>query len=209
MTTTSSLVGTRLTRRINAVFLWAVLGICGIGASLILIFGIGGIVADLSSGSAWLTMLADKQVPSAGLGGGFATGSYETAVVHVHHLNGPSLGFAVTAEVAATLVQASLFALVAYLSWRLLRERALRRSLSVIVSLAGAILVVGGTIQAGAESIAPALAAEQLNHAAHNHFWPLGAPFDGSLIGIGFALLVIALVFEYGARLQKETEGLV
>jgi hypothetical protein len=162
VTTTSSLVGTRLTRRINAVFLLAVLGVCGIGASLVLIFGIGGIAADLNSGSAWLTMLAGKQVPSAGLGGGIALGIYETAVVHVDHLNSPSLGFAVTAEVAAALVQASLFALVAFLAWRLLRGRALRRSLSVIVSLARGILVVGGVVQAGGQGIAPALAADQL-----------------------------------------------
>jgi hypothetical protein len=209
MTTTSSLVGTRLTRRINAAFLWAVFVICGIAAILALIFGIGGIVSDLNSGSAWLTMLADKTVPTAGLGGGSATGSYETAVIHVQHLNSQSLGLAVTAEIAATLVQASLFALVTFLAWRLLRGRALRRSLAIVVSLAGAILVIGGAVQAGAESIAPALAAEQLNRAAHNHFWPLGAPFDASSIGVGFVLLVVALVFGYGARLQKDAEGLV
>ena len=129
--------------------------------------------------------------------------------MHVSHLSSEALALNATAEIAQTVVQVSLWALMAYLSWRLLHGRALRRSLSIIVGVAGIILIIGGAVQAAANSITPALAAQQLNAAAHNHFWPLAGRFDGSLLGIGFVVLLIAYVFEYGARLQKDTEGLV
>jgi hypothetical protein len=106
-------------------------------------------------------------------------------------------------------VQVSLWALVAYLCWRLLHGRALRRSVSTIVGIAGVVLVVGGFAQSTASAIASGVAAQQLNTAAHNSFWPLSGRFDFSLTGTGFVLLIVALVFEYGARLQKDTEGLV
>lgn len=211
MTQTWSLVGSPMTQRVNAASLWLILVVTAGGAILTLVFGIVGIVTDLSSRSATLDLVANKPVPRVGLGGGrqLAHGTYDVAVVHVNHLDGEALTLNSIAEIASTVMQVSLWALVAYLSWRLLHGRALRRSLSTIVGAAGLIVIIGGAVQAAASSIAPALAARQLNAAGHNHFWSLAGRLDASLIGTGFVLLTIAYVFEYGAKLQKDTEGLV
>jgi hypothetical protein len=211
MTNTTSLVGSPLTQRLNAASLWLILVVTSLGAVITLIFGIIGIVTDLTTRSATLNMVVGKPLPAAALGTGrrLASGTYDIAAVHVNHLSSEALTLNATAEIAETVVQVSLWALVAYLSWRLLHGRALRRSLSIIVGIAGLILILGGAVYAAANSITPGLAAQQLNAANHNHFWPLAGRFDGSLLGVGFVVLVIAYVFEYGARLQKETEGLV
>jgi hypothetical protein len=211
MANTTSLVGSPLNQRLNAASLWLILVVTGLGAVITLVFGVISIVTDLTTRTATLNLVANKAVPRVGGGGGalLAHGTYDVAIVHVTHLNGEALALNTTAEIASTLMQVSLWALVAFLSWRLLHGRALRRSLSVIVGVAGLIVIVGGAVQAAASSIAPALAAQQLNAAGHNHFWPLAGRVDYSLIGTGFVLLIIAYVFEYGARLQKETDGLV
>jgi hypothetical protein len=211
MTDTSSLVGSPTTKRLNAASLWLILTVTTAGAVITLVFGIIAIVTDLVTRSATLNMVLDKALPAAALGGSthLAHGTSDTASVHISHLSAEALSLNATAEIAQTIVQASLWALVAYLSWRLLHRRALRRSLSIIVGIAGIVLILGGAVQAATSSIAPALEAQQLNAAAHNHFWPLAGRFDWSLVGTGFVVLMIAYVFEYGAKLQKDTEGLV
>ena len=211
MTNNTSLVGSPLTRRLNAASLWLILVVTGLGAVITVVFGIIAIVTDLATRSATLNLVVDKALPAAAQGGSrrLAHGTYDIAAVHVSHLSSEALTLNAISEITDTLVQVSLWALVAYLSWRLLHGRALRRSLSIIVGIAGLILILGGAVHAATDSITPALAAQQLNEAAHNHFWPLAGRFDGSLIGTGFVVLVIAYVFEYGARLQKDTEGLV
>jgi hypothetical protein len=112
-------------------------------------------------------------------------------------------------QIAGTIVQVSLWALVGYLCWRLLHGRALRRSVSIVVGIAGLVLIIGGFVQSTTIAIAAGVAAHQLDTAAGNSFWPLDGRFDFSLTSTGFVLLIVALVFEYGARLQKDTEGLV
>jgi hypothetical protein len=182
-----------------------------VGALVTLLFGIFAIVHDLASRSATLNLVANKPLPAIALGGSrrLADGSYDVAVVHVTHLDSEILTLNATSEIASTIMQVSLWALVAYLAWRLLHRLALRRSLSILVGVAGVILVIGGAIQSATNAITPSLAAKMLDDAGHNHFWPLAGRFDPSLIGTGFVLMIIAYVFEYGAKLQKDTEGLV
>jgi hypothetical protein len=57
-------------------------------------------------------------------------------------------------------------------------------------------------------ALAGGLAASEIN--GHDHgYWPLAGTFDPTLVVFGVVLLLVGLAFEYGARLQKETEGLV
>jgi hypothetical protein len=211
MVNNTSLVGSPVTQRLNAASLWLILVVTGAGAILTLVFDIIGIVTDLSTRSATLNLVAGKALPSGALGGSApsARGTYDIAVVHVSHLDTEALTMNATAEIAATVVQVSLWALLAYLSWRLLHGRAFRRSLSPVVGIAGVVLIIGGAVQTTASVIAAGVAARGLDTAANNHFWPLDGRLDFSLAGTGFVLLIIAYVFEYGARLQKDTEGLV
>ena len=39
--------------------------------------------------------------------------------------------------------------------------------------------------------------------------WPLAGRFDLTFLGVGLVLLLVGLAFEYGERLQRDTEGLV
>jgi hypothetical protein len=211
VTDTSSLVGSPLTRRLNAASLWLILAVTIAGALITLVFGIFAIAHDLATRSATLNLVADKPLPALALGGEppLASGEYDVAMVHITHLDNEVLTLNATSEIASTVMQVSLWALVAYLAWRLLHRRALRKSVSVVVGIAGGILVIAGTVQSAVNAITPALAAKVLDAAGNNHFWPLAGRFDASLIGTGFVLLIIAYVFEYGAKLQKDTEGLV
>lgn len=211
MTDTSSLVGSPLTQRLNAASLWLILAVAAAGALITLAFGVFAIAHDLTTRSATLSLVANKPLPAVALGGSraLASGSYDVAMVRVTHLDGEVLTLNATSEIASTVMQVSLWALVAYLAWRLLHRLALRRSLSIVVGGAGGILVIGGAVQSAANAITPALAAKLLDAAGNDHFWPLAGRFDPSLIGTGFVLLIIAYVFEYGAKLQKDTEGLV
>jgi hypothetical protein len=210
MSNAPSLTGTRSTVVINTVVLWIILIVTALGTLATLGMGIGSVVSLLVSKSASLTLLVDKKLPAEALGGGHtvAHGTYHDADVQAN-LHPDAVGFLTTADISATLVQAALFGIVALLAWRLLRGRAFRRSLANAISFAGSVVIVGELVTVEASGIAAGLTASALNHAAGVQFWPLEFTLDFSNVGIGFLLLVIGLAFEYGARLQKETEGLV
>ena len=54
------------------------------------------------------------------------------------------------------------------------------------------------------------MAADQLNgNSTGDGFWPMIGTVDGAPFGIGICLLLVGLAFEYGERLQRDTEGLV
>jgi hypothetical protein len=57
--------------------------------------------------------------------------------------------------------------------------------------------------------MATGLAANDLNGDSIDGFWPVAGRFDPSFLGPAFALLLVGLAFEFGERLQRETEGLV
>jgi hypothetical protein len=210
MSNAPSLTGTHATVAINTVVLWITLVVTAIGMLATLGAGAGSVVSVLVSKSAALTLVVDKKLPAAALGGGHtvAHGSYSDADVQVN-LHPDAVGFLTAADISATLVQAALFGIVALLAWRLLRGRAFRRSLANAISFAGSVVIVGELVTVEASGIASGMAASALNHAAGVQFWPLEFTLDFSNVGIGFLLLIIGLAFEYGARLQKDTEGLV
>lgn len=110
---------------------------------------------------------------------------------------------------AAMLTQAALCAAVAVLAWRVPRRNPFRRSVSLAVTCAGAILLVGGMISQAANSIATGLAASELNVSGSRGFWPLAGRFDPTFLVIGVVLLLVGLAFEYGERLVRDTDGLV
>jgi hypothetical protein len=210
MSKAPSLTPTRATVAINTIMLWITLVVAAVGTLATLGTGIAGVVSLLVSKSAMLTLVVDKKLPIDALGGGhtLAHGRYNDANVQVN-LHPDAVGFLTTADISSTLVQASLFGIVALLAWRLLRGRPFRRSLANAISFAGSVVIVGELVAVEASGIASGLAANALDHAAGVQFWPLEFTLDFSNVGIGFLLLVIGLAFEYGARLQKETEGLV
>jgi hypothetical protein len=190
--------------------IWGFFGVALIVGILSLIGGAVSISQHLASGSTQLTLVADKPLPAAATHGGalFLHGLYASASVRVHGLSGGVVALETAAELATVLVEVSLSALVAILAWRLLRGGLFRRSISRAVTAAGVILTVGGLVSQAGVALAGGAAASQLNGGG-NGFWPLAGRFDPTLTVFGIVLMLVALAFEYGERLQKETEGLV
>ncbi len=113
-----------------------------------------------------------------------ARGNSPTSPVFAQQPNG-------TAEIAACVIAAILFVLVALIAWRLLRRQPFARSLSVALIAAGCV-------------VAATAGVVTLNNP--------GSPTNGltiALIVAGILLIVIGLVAEYGTRLQRDTEGLI
>jgi hypothetical protein len=177
-----------------------------------LVFGAVGTIASLADGTTPLSLALDQPLPAAADRGSasIVSGSYDSASVVVGGLDSGTVVLAMVARIAGILTQAAIAASVALIAWRLLRGRAFRRSLSLTVTFSGAILLVGGLLSGGVGMLADWMAADQLNGGvSRGGFWPLIGTVDGTPLGIGVCLLLVGLAFEYGERLQRETEGLV
>jgi hypothetical protein len=135
-------------------------------------------------------------------------GTYPTATLQARGLSSTVVILVTTAAAATVLIQVSLSALIALLSWRLLRGGLFRRSIARAVSAAGLILAIGGMISQAGVALAGGAAAKELNGGGYG-FWPLAGRFDPTLAIFGIVLLLVGLAFEYGTRLQNDTEGLV
>ena len=118
------------------------------------------------------------------------------------------LGLAAAALVGV-LTRVAIATLIALLSWRLLRGAVFARSLSFVAVIAGGALLIGGALTQGLGSLADAMAAADLNGPGGRGFGPLAGRLDFTTIVTGLILLLVGLAFEYGERLQRDTEGLV
>ena len=84
-----------------------------------------------------------------------------------------------------------------------------RPSLALQFTLLGAFVFLGGLVWQIGAVFAAGLAAVALNSSDRHGFWPLAGRLDPTYVVVGFAFMTIGLAFEYGGRLQKETEGLI
>lgn len=190
--------------------LWVVFG-AAILAGLITVAEFGfELIGDLTTGRIPLSLVVDKALPAAATQctGCTVTGTFETADVVVKGLSGDVIGLVLVGAIGSGLVALSVCVLVAVLAWRLLRRGFFRRAVTNTVVAAGIVLSLGGLVSKLALAAAGVQAAAQINGPGSG-YWPLAASFDPSPMVFGFILLLVASAFEYGARLQKETEGLV
>jgi hypothetical protein len=211
MTDTSLIAGSRTVVMLARGILWAFFGIAIVVGLYCLISGALSIGQHLSSGYTQLTLVANKPLPKqlhpAALYG-TTRGSYPTATVQARGLSDTVVFLVTSAAVATILIQVALSGLVALLSWRLLRGGLFRPSIARAVSGAGLVLTIGGLISQAGVALAGGAAASELNGGGRG-FWPLAGSFDPTLLIFGIVLLIVGLAFEYGVRLQKESEGLV
>jgi hypothetical protein len=210
MADTSLIAGPRPLVAVARVILWVFFVLAVLVGLACLIGGALAIWQHLASGYTQLTLVADKPLPKnlhpAALY--YVDGEYPTATMQARGLSAGVVALVTIAAAATVVVQVALSGLVALLAWRLLRGGVFRRSISRAVSAAGLILAVGGVISQAGVALASAAAASELNGGGRG-FWPLAGQFDPTLVVVGFVLLLVGLAFEYGTRLQKETDGLV
>ena len=211
MADTTLVAGPRPIVAVARAIIWAFFGIALAVGLACLIGGSIAIGQHLTSGYTQLTLVADKPLPKQLHPAALyyvINGNYPTATMQARGLSGGVVILVTTAAIATVLIQVSLSALIALLSWRLLRGGLFRRSISRAVSAAGFILAVGGVISQAGVALASGAAAKELNGGGTG-FWPLAGRFDPTLPVFGVVLLLVGLAFEYGARLQKDAEGLV
>ena len=104
---------------------------------------------------------------------------------------------------------AMICAAVAHLCWKLLRRRAFDRSVSWLAMSVGAVLAVGSTLGGGLGGLGLMIASTELDAVSPGRFWPMGFQVDPTPVMVGFVILLVAMVFDAGTRLQRDTEGLV
>ena len=192
---------------------WAIFGIAALVLGGTLVLSIWGVVESLSSGTIAITLSTAQSLPAeADLGpAALLSGQFDSASVVVGGLDAGTFAIALISKIALALTQLAIAASVALLSWSLVKARPFRRSLSVTVTLSGAIVLIGGILAAGLGVLSSWMVADQLNDpdAGLDGFWPILAGVDPTFIAIGVALLLAGLAFEYGDKLQRDTEGLV
>jgi hypothetical protein len=213
MSTEVQIAGSRPVVAATRVVLWAFVGIALLAAAASLVVGIVGLVHTTTTGLSNLTLVNDTK--AAIVDGAdprypvhIVTSQFPSATVVVSGLPGAIRAAVIVAAVATTLTEVTLCLTIALLAWRMLRRRPFRRSLSLSVSLAGLILVIGGLLSQGATAIAGSATALQLNGGGEGR-WPIAGRFDPTWIVFGIVLVLVGLAFEYGERLQRETDGLV
>jgi hypothetical protein len=211
MSTPVQIAGRPLTVRLARVALWLVLLGSAIIAVVTVVDGISGIVSDLHSGITTLTLVAGKALPKAADGASthVVHGSYDNATVGLSHAPATVATLGVISAIGQLLAHTALAAAVGLVSWRVLRPRMFRRSLSIQFTLVGVLVFIGGVLWQIGAMFAGGLAAVALNGSDLRGFWPLAGRLDPTYIVVGFAFVTIGLAFEYGGRLQKDAEGLV
>lgn len=156
-------------------------------------------------------MLTDAPLPhEEPLSGraGIAQGTFEQAQVVATGLSDGAralLGWGVLVGALTMLLTVGAVVLfVLLLMWR----RPFHRALVVATQVAGSALLIGSIVSVGLGGLGRMMAATELNPVADDVFI-VGFSFDLAPVFAGLAVLALSFVFSYGARLQRDTEGLV
>lgn len=205
MTLEKQIVGSPATVATTRAILWVFLVTSVLLGAVRLVTGIVAEISIFASGELPITVIAGQALPaSAG-----TEGMYETASVVMTDASAATLTLATVSSVSQIVTETVIALLVAVLAWRLLRRGMFRRSLTIFVALAGGVMLIGGMLSQGANTIATGLAANDLNRGQLDGFWPIAGRFDPTFLGPAIALLLVGFAFEVGERLQRETVGLV
>lgn len=213
MSSPAVIAGSRPAVAVKRVALWIVF-VAALAAGVAAVaFGIAGMVQSLSTGLSTVVLLPSRGAQIFNVNDKYGTvhivnGQFSYSSVVVRGLPGSIVAYIVVAAVATILTEFALCAVIATLAWRMLNHRPFRRSMTLSVGAAGVILIVGGLLSQAATSLAGSATASVLNRNDHT-FWPVAGRFDPTWIVFGVVLLLVALAFEYGERLQSDSDGLV
>lgn len=184
-----------------------------VGAAAVL-FGGTQLIIDAVGDAMPLHLEVDHALPE-GIGGGTATlieGVYDSAAVSASGLSGGVVALLTVARGFGLLTTAAVAWSVAWLAWKLLRGQPFAASVGNALAMAGGSLAVGGLLSQGLGGFGAWIAIEELLgdvSAGADPFFPLVMGFDPAPLGYGLAMMLIALAFERGRRLQQDTDGLV
>ncbi|MGN7256558.1 hypothetical protein [Arthrobacter sp. SAFR-023] len=168
-------------------------------------------IVDSAAGPVTLTLpVATTRQAASGLSLG-TTGHYTALDATIPVLpSGPAslLGWAGALNQLGIL---AVLALIFLLAYRLRSEILFTRGSAWLVGAGGIVLALSGTVGQILDSIARSRLADLIG--AHGRvpgeYYLFSVDFNVGPLVLGIALLLVAGVFEFGRRLQKDTEGLV
>lgn len=158
-------------------------------------------------------LLADGGAP-AGVGAlpeGVRALASDTAAlaIDVSVLSDGAVALLLTEAGLSNLVGAIVAGAIAYSLRRIARGDAFHRSMFAVAVVAGCALSIGMMLATGLGGFGRMMAGDELNTLLGSDVLAVGFEFDPLPVLIGFAVLGLAAVFRIGARLQRETDGLV
>lgn len=182
-------------------------------AAIVLAIGIVSTIANLASGDRTLSLFVNQDLPAAADDGTAAIvdGRLDNATIRVTDLSAGASTLLLAANIIGTVTQLAVALAFVYLCWRLLRREPFLRSLYLAFLSAGAALTIGSVVEQGLRGIGSWTVITELGGGTpdSDSFWPLTLSFDGGPVGLGIALMIVAVAFEHGQKLARDTEGLV
>lgn len=165
---------------------------------------------DIAAGSGAISLLTEAEVPRApGTDGAtLVSATYESARVVAQGLSGQARSLLVLGAAFSALTTLLTVSAVVLFFLLLMWRRPFHRALISATQVAGAALLIGGILSAGLGGLGRMMAADELNPAAGGVF-VIGFSFDPAWMLVGVGVLALSVVFTYGTRLQRDTEGLV
>ena len=171
---------------------------------------VSGMIAS-SAGQVTLTLpVATPRQAASGLSLG-ATGHYTSLEATIPVIpSGPAALLAWAEALNQTGILAVL-ALIFLLAYRLRSENLFTPGSARLVGAGGAVLAVAGTAGQILDGIARSRLADLIgaNGRVPGESYLFSLDFNAGPLVLGIALLLVAGVFQFGRRLQKDTEGLV
>ena len=197
--------------RADGITLSVLAGLIFAGASVYLLVGAAQVIRMLASpGASTITLLTSSEIPSPSHDGApqLVHGVFTTADVVASGLSGGTRALLATGTGLGFLTTAVVLGGVAYLIAALSRGKPFARPLPVLALIAGATLAIGTLLAQGLTVLGQMSAADELNPVSDDVFI-VGGDFNPTLIFVGIVVMALAFVFRAGARLQRDTEGLV
>lgn len=167
-------------------------------------------VITIAGGEVPMSMLTSAEVPvsTSDGGAGLASATFQSAWVVATGLSGTARTLlaagVVTSAITTLLTTGAIVMFLLLLLWR----RPFHRALIVATQVAGSALLIGSVLSVGLGGLGRMMAADELNPVADDVFM-VGFAFDPTFVLAGIGVLSLSLVFSYGAKLQRDTEGLV
>jgi hypothetical protein len=165
---------------------------------------------EIAADRSVLSLLTNAPVPTESVSGSpvLESATYDSARVLAAGLSDGTRWTLGAGAAAGALTTALLAGSVALFVLLLLWRRPFHRALVVATYTAGGALTIGSLLSVGLGGLGRMMAADELNPLVGDVF-VIGFAIDMTPILAGFAVLALSLVFSYGTRIQRDTEGLV
>jgi hypothetical protein len=197
--------------RADGITLSVLAGLIFAGAAAYLLLGAARVFRIIAApGETPLELLTSAEIPVAEYDGQpqLLRAGFASADLVVSGLSGGTRALLATGTGLGVLTSVVVLSGVAYLIASVARGKPFARPLPRLALIAGGTLAIGTLLAQGLTVLGQMFAATELNPIADDVF-VVGGEFDWTLIFVGIVVMALAFVFRAGARLQRDTEGLV